>query len=140
MSLSLSNDAVTKLLSGYFAKMTPDEKTLFLSKLIEDKGTSLEKLLEFVKSPKTFRYIETIDGKELSIGDTVYIDANHLWGSAIDKGIKNNTIIDGQIRPATIVDFEFFPEMKVIVNFHSDGHLKENTSISNHYLTVLNLV
>ena len=140
MSISVSQTTIIKLLSGFLEKLTDKEKELFYSKLIEERGASLEKLIEYVKSPNTFRYLDLPNGKELSLGDTIYVDANHLWGTAIQKGIKNNTIIDGLLRPATVVDFEFFPEMRVIVHFHADGKTKERIAIHDHYLCTMDLV
>lgn len=133
MKVSLSKKTVTRMLWTHLCKLNEEQKHMFFDKFITSNGENLEQLMDFVKSPIKFRHINT-NGHNIGIGDTVYIDAEHMWTSDKEEKIKNNTIIDGTLRPATVVDFEFIPETRMVVQFHDVKDKKETQAIGNHYL------
>lgn len=138
----ITSSSLSIVVMGYLKSLSKTQQESFLSKLIPE-NSDLSRLIQYVESPKDYRFsyeAHQVDVKDLSIGDTIYVKSEHLWKVELEQKILKGEVIDGLLHPGTIVDFEFFPETKVLVNFHTFGSEKETKSINTFYLASLDLV
>ena len=139
----VTQKSLSIIVMGYLKGLSKKQQETFLSKVIPE-NSDISTLIEYVESPKDYRFSynnTTIDINDLSIGDTIYVSSEHLWDAAYKKRVQQGEVIDGLLHPGTILDFEFFPEPKVLVKFHKmDNKPSETKSINTFYLASLDLV
>jgi len=135
MSVSLSEQATSTLLVHFFDALKPELKEEFMKHIID--GTSTDGINEFVaylKDPDNY-----VNHKHHAfIGGSIFIEpitlTNKEFKYYTDKGyIKDEGIL------ATIVDFQFIPDFKIICQIPGDNPETKRT-ISTWYIKNLNLL
>jgi len=110
---------ISKLIRPYLKECSKDEQALFFQKIIGESEKNLDILFSYIKNPKTFLYTPNEFPYDISIGDTIFIACDTAYyGSSLRDRLKTDKIIDGLLSPATIVDFNFIPEVGLTVYYH----------------------
>lgn len=137
MSVNLSQLTVSELLVGFLKSLPKDQHELFIRKIIGERPSGIEDLLLYIKNPKKYLHVEK--ESTYSIGDTIYFEPGIHYGSTLEKEIKLGNVIDKLLVPATILDFEFFPDPRIIVRLHGRDK-KDRLSTIHSYIKPLDLV
>ena len=135
MSVILSEQAAQTLLVHFFETLKPELKEEFMRHVVEKTSTDgINEFIAYLKDPDNY-----VNHKHNAcVGGSIFIEATMLnhkdFQYYTDKGyIKDEGIL------ATIVDFEFVPEFKIVCKIPGDDPQIKRT-ISTWFIKELNLL